>query len=389
MTDVDEPEADDVPSALDARDRMPRWVPRAILLAFVAVLALDLTRYLFTRLRPLLVMLLVSLFLALAIEPAVNRLARRGWRRGTATGVVLGGMVLATVVFAFAIGSLVVNQVSNLIDDLPEYIERAETFVNDRFGTEIDSDELIDELTRPDGPLRRFVEGLADDALEITGTVVGVLFQIFSVLLFTFYVVADGPKLRRTICSVLPPDRQREVLRAWEVAIEKTGGYLYSRALLGAISAVATWLVLLLLDVPYALALASWVGVVSQFVPVVGTYLAGALPVLIALADEPVKALWVLGFVVVYQQIENYLFAPRVTARTMSIHPAVAFAAVIAGAATLGGVGAVLALPAAASLQAFSTYIRRHEVVESALTAPPAVRARRPNRPWTRRRRRP
>ena len=82
--------------------------------------------------------------------------------------------------------------------------------------------------------------------------------------------------------------------------------------------------------------------------PVVGTYIAGALPTLIALAVDPVDALWVLGFALVYQQVENYLFAPRISARTMSLHPAVAFGSVIAGGGLFGPVGALLALPAAA-----------------------------------------
>ncbi len=106
---------------------------------------------------------------------------------------------------------------------------------------------------------------------------------------------------------------------------------------------------------------------------------------LVALAHDPVDGLWVLGFVVAYQQIENYLFAPRITARTMSLHPAVAFATVIAGAALFGAVGALLALPAAAVIQALgSTYIARHEVIETQMTA--EQRPRKPGfRAWWRR----
>jgi predicted PurR-regulated permease PerM len=108
--------------------------------------------------------------------------------------------------------------------------------------------------------------------------------------------------------------------------------------------------------------------VVSQFVPVIGTYLAGLLPALIALAERPVSALWVLGLVVVYQQLENYLLAPRITAHTMQVHAAVAFGAVIAGAALLGPIGAVLALPVTATLTSlFSSYFERHEVVSDEL----------------------
>jgi predicted PurR-regulated permease PerM len=159
------------------------------------------------------------------------------------------------------------------------------------------------------------------------------------------------------------------VLAAWEVAVDKTGGYLYSRLLLAIISATVSFIVLQLLGVPFALPLALFFGFVSQFIPVVGTYFAAAVPLLVALLEDPWSALMFLIYVVVYQQIENYLLAPRVTARTMQLHPAVAFFAALAGGAFGGLIGAFLALPAAAIIQAtVSTYLTRHEVVESELT---------------------
>ena len=203
------------------------------------------------------------------------------------------------------------------------------------------------------------------------------MFQFFTILLFTFYLVADGPRFRRTVCSFMRPDRQIEVLANWEIAILKTGGYLYSRLLLGLLSAFFHYLAFVLIGVPYAIALALFVGLVSQFVPVIGTYIAGALPTLVALAVSPADALWVLGFAVVYQQVENYLFAPRITARTMSLHPAVAFGSVLVGGGLFGPIGAILALPAAAVIQAVgSTYIGRHEVVETPMTTDHVPRRR-------------
>jgi len=345
---------------------MPGWVPRAILLFFLGVAALFSIYALFKQLRPLLVILLVSLFLAFALEPAVNFLARRGWRRGVATGLVFFALIVAVIGFVAAMSVLVVDQVSSFADDAESYGEQIEDYAKDWFDAEIDVEDAVDDLTAEDGPLREFA---ANNAADIATAVLGGVFQAFTVALFTFYLVADGPRLRRTICSILRPDRQREVLRAWELAIDKTGGYIYSRALLAGLSAIATWIALTIIGVPYALALALWVGVISQFVPVVGTYIAGALPVAIAALNDPVDVIWTLAFIIVYQQLENYLLAPRITAQTMELHPAVAFGTVIAGAAILGPVGAVLALPAAAVGQAFvSTYIQRHEVVESALT---------------------
>jgi len=353
---------------------MPTWLPRAMLLFFAGIAALFTVAWLIRELRELLLILLVSLFLAFALEPAVNYLARRGWRRGLATGLVCVAVVVAIAGFVAAMSVLVVDQVSNFADDAESYGSQIEDYAKDWFDADIDVDETVDDLTAEDGPLREFA---ANNAADIAAAVVGGVFQAFTVALFTFYLVADGPRLRRTICSLLRPERQREVLRAWELAIDKTGGYIYSRSLLAGLSALATWLALSIIGVPYALALALWVGIISQFVPVVGTYIAGALPVVIAGLNDPVDIIWTLGFIIVYQQIENYLLAPRITAHTMELHPAVAFGTVIAGAALIGPVGAVLALPAAAVGQAFvSTYVQRHDVVESELTHEPRRRRR-------------
>jgi predicted PurR-regulated permease PerM len=285
--------------------------------------------------------------------------------------VVFLVLFVAAAGFVVAMGSLVVDQVSNLADAVPGYVEETIAFVNRTFDTNLSSDTLVAQLSSAESPVRRFATGLAGSVLGIGAQLLTLLFQLLTVALFTFYFAADGPRFRRAVCSLLPPRRQREVLRAWDVAVEQTGGYVYSRALLAAASATATWAFLWRVGVPNPLALAIWVGLVSQFVPTVGTYLAGALPALVALLSSPLDAVWVVAFIAAYQQVENYLLAPRITARTMSLHPAVAFGAVIAGAALLGGVGALLALPVSATLQAFgATYIRRHEVVEEAGPAP-------------------
>jgi predicted PurR-regulated permease PerM len=324
------------------------------------------------RLQTLLLDVLVALFLSFALEPAVNWLQHRGWRRGWATAAAFFGLLVFSVVFLSAIGAVVVDQVSQFIDQSDEYAADVAELINDWFGANISVEELQEELTREDGPVRGLATQLAGNALGVGLSALTVLFRLLTIGLFTFYLVADGPKFRRSVCSFLPPNRQRRVLETWEIAIDKTGGYLYSRAFLALLSAAFHWVAFEIIGVNYALALALFVGLVSQFVPTIGTYIAGGLPVLVALAEEPAQALWVLAFVVVYQQVENYLFAPRVTARTMQLHPAVAFGTVIAGAALFGAVGALLALPAAAVLQALGgTYIARHEVIESKMTSDP------------------
>ena len=355
-------------------DAMPPWVRRAILFFFGVALLLVAGWWVLIRLRGLLVMLLVALFLSFALEPAVNWLAERGWRRGPATLMVLLGLVVLGVLFVAAIGSVLVNQVTDFVDEAPRYIEDAETWINDTFDANVDADDLVDEFQQG-GRAQEFAGNLAGNIVSAGATVLRVLFQLLTIALFTFYLVADGPRLRRAILSVLPQERQVEVLRVWEIAIDKTGGYIYSRALLAFFSTIVHWIAFAVIGIPFPLPLALWVGLMSQFIPTIGTYIAGALPIVIALIDKPIDAVWVLGVILVYQQIENYLLAPPIQAETLDIHPGVAFGGVIAGASILGPVGALLALPAAATLQAFvSSYVQRHEVIESDLTKRPRPR---------------
>lgn len=364
-------EPDDSNVIIDRRatDRtLPRWVLPGIAVFWTGFLLSGVVRHVFGRLSSLLVLLLVSMFLTLAIEPGVEKLARRGWRRGTATFAILLGVLGAFLVFLVAIGTLVGTQIADLLSESESYITDSVDWINSTFGTQIDPQAVVDEFNDPDGRVQEFIESQGDEAVRISLTAVGVIFQALSVLLFTYYLVADGPRLRRIICSRLRPDRQAQVLMAWNVAINKTGGYLYSRALLALVSAVSHWILFQLIGTQAPVALALWVGLISQFLPVVGTYLAGILPILITLLDSPVDAAIVLGFIVLYQQVENYLLAPRITARTMELHPAVAFGAALGGGALLGAVGAVLALPAAAMAQALATgWGTRYDVIENPL----------------------
>lgn len=371
----------DVPDASDATlletpaapgtsaSGMPKWIPRVILIAILSVAAALGAWQVIIKLRDLLIWLMIAMFLSFALEPGVNWLQRRGWRRGLATGVLLFGLfVLGTVLVASMI-PLVIQQVRDLIDNVPTYLDTVSEYSQRWFDYEISSDKIVEQLRGVDVSLADYARNLAGNLLGVGAAILGAVFQLFTIGLFTFYLVADGPRLRRTVCSILPPARQREVLWAWDVAIEKTGGYLYSRLLLAVVSGITSFIAMTVLGVPFALPLALWTGLLSQFIPVVGTYIAAAVPLLVALLNDPFSALILAIYFAVYQQVENYLLSPRITARTMQLHPAVAFAAAIAGGSLMGAIGAFLALPAAAIVQAgLSTYLKRHEVLDDDLT---------------------
>jgi predicted PurR-regulated permease PerM len=347
---------------------MPPWIPRLLVMVFGGIVLLWSAYQMLGRLRGLLILLAISLFLSIALEPGVNYLARRGWRRGLATGVMFLAVTSIVGLFIGLMVPLIVDQTIKLIDKIPSYVQQASEFAA-RFGLDFEGDRFSNALAN-------LGTNLDDIAADVAGSVFGVgtallstLLQLLTIGLFTFYMTAEGPRLRRTILSVLTPARQREVLRIFDIAIDKTGGYFYSRALLALVAAALSWAAFSIIGVPFALALALWLGVLSQFVPVIGTYIGGILPLLIALLESPPKAIAVLVFVVVYQQVENYLLAPKITEQTMSLHPAVSFGAAIAGGTLMGVAGALMALPVAATIQAFvGTYIERHQVVDDPLT---------------------
>jgi predicted PurR-regulated permease PerM len=348
-----------------ARSRLgstePAWLRRYTLWVFGLVVVLLLGRWLIDKIFGFLVTLLLALFVGFAIEPIVDRLARRGWPRSLATLAVYVVMAAAAAAFIALVGSLVVDQITGLVKSAPDGLAQISTWLKDNYSVNLPtSSQQITKKLSDIGPL------LAGGALGFASSVLGLLFQTFTVALLGFYFATDGPRFRRALCSALPPARQLEVLRIWDLAIQKTAGFLYSRILLALLSGIAHGIFLAITGVPYALTLGLFVGLISQFIPTVGTYIAGALPILVALTISPQKALLVLGFVIIYQQIENYVISPPLSARTMELHPAIAFGGVIVGLSVLGPAGAFLALPLIATGQAFlSSTITRHELVDS------------------------
>jgi predicted PurR-regulated permease PerM len=346
---------------------MPRWVRQAILAWWGILVGLYLTLAAARQLRGLLLQIVLALFFSFAMETVVDKLGRRGIRRGLATGLTMLTVLLFLVGFLAAMGTLVANQLTDLADNLPGYITSADSWIESRFNVTIDSGDIVAQL-QAGGKASSYIESSANALLGAGTSILNVLFQLLTISLFAYYFTADGPRLRLAICSVLPPARQLEVLRVWELAINKTGAFITSRVILAVISATVHSVVFALLSLPSAVALGIWVGLVSQFIPVIGTYIAGVVPALVALGIEPRKALFVVIAVLIYQQVENYVLQPRVTAQTLNMHPAVAFAAVLAGTATFGVTGALLALPFLATVQSFiSAYVARHTVVESYL----------------------
>ncbi|MFF0813917.1 AI-2E family transporter [Rhodococcus sp. NPDC003318] len=349
--------------AADARRRASlRWLRTAILYVLLAVAAYQLSGWLFHNLRNFLGLLFLAWLASVTIEPVVDRLERLGLRRGAGTGIVLFSLILLAIGFLAVFGALLAEQLAQLLTALPDAVSRVTEWANRTFDTNFATGDDLVKLT-PE-TVKDLAQRYTPTVLGLVSTLVGVVFQALTMLLFVFYMSAQGPQLRATISRWFPARQQRVITTVWAISVEKAGGYVVSRLILAAASAVATGIFLLVIGVPYWLPLAIWTGVVSQFIPTLGTYLAIALPAIIAAAQQPMDGVWVVAFGTAYQQVENYLLHPRITSRTVSIHPAVAFGSVIVGAALFGAIGALVSVPVVAVIQALvETYGRRYELV--------------------------
>ena len=342
----------------------PPWLNRWLFTAVLFLLGIGAAVWILGRLTTLLLIIFLALFLAVALIPAVDWLERRKWNRRWATVVVFIGALVLIVMFLATLLPLFINQTAAIAVSLPDYLAATEEWLNNFVDVDLLDSQVRSQLEDMGSLLQQYGAQVAGGALAVGTTLANVVFQAVTILLFSFYMVAETPKMLRLVLSFFPASRQHLLLQIWQVSIEKTGGYVYSRVILSMVSAVVTAVALALLSVPYPVALGVWVGVMSQFIPIIGTYIAGALPVFIALIENPITAVWVLVLIIGYQQIENLIISPRVTSRTMAIHPAVSVGAVIAGGSLMGAVGAVLSLPVAAIVQSLiSTSRQHHELV--------------------------
>lgn len=307
--------------------------------------------------------LIIAAFLAVAMEPAVRRLSKH-MKRPLATAIVLVGTILAFAGFLAAFGGLLVNEVLLLVEAAPGAIESAVTWVNTTFGTDYSTDNLLDRLELTPDKIAGWASQVSGGVFAVVGSIVGGVFNAFAILLFTSYISGSMPQLRNWVAGLFSPARQSVVLTVWEVFVTKVGGYVTARMIMAMCSATAHSIFMLAIGMDYWLALGLWVGVISQFVPTIGTYIAVVLPALVGLtSDQPIDGILVTAFAIGYQQFENLILDPRVSSRAVDVHPGVSFASVLLGAQLFGVAGGLLAVPVAATLSTiFELYKRRYEI---------------------------
>ena len=357
---------------------MPAWLPDAIkaarwplVFALVAAGILLLTfTWLVGQLGSFLTMIGIALFLSFALEPAVDYLATRGWKRGTATGLIFLILLGAIVLLVALIVPAVISGFNQLVQNAPALVDRLSNWLRP-LGIKLSTDELIQKLQENAQQVISSATNVAGTVFGIASSLIGGLFRWATIALFTFYFVAEGPTFRRALLSRMRPDRQERVL-----------------FVVGAGDPADRRLLLLAApprrdqrrgDVHHA---SDHERAVRSPARDLRGYRRGvhpdrrhlhrgrgADPGRVPDVAPPRRGFWALGYVLVYQQIENYILSPRITAKTMSLHPAVAFAAALIGGALGGLFMAFLALPVAGVIQAsVREWSKSYDVVRDDLT---------------------
>ena len=352
-------------------ERRPQWVQltgvtgkRLTVALVMAALSIMVTVWAFHALSSFLFLLLLAWLLSIAMEPMVQWLIKRGIKRGVASAIVLFGMMIASLGIAALLGQLFVAQAQQLRDAFPTAVSEAVRWVNETFDTSFNVNQIYANLQLTPERVGQLAQQYGGGLLGVFGSVVTVIAQLVTILVFAYYLSADSIRLRQTIGSWMPQRHQPVLVTIWSIAVEKTGGYVVSKLILALLSAVFHCVFFLIIQVPFWLPLGILAGIVGQFVPIIGTYIGVILPGLFALLDQPIKVLYIIIFATIFQQIESYWFTPKVSNKTMDIHPAVALGAVFVGVGLFGPIGALIGIPvAAAALSIVDTLRRRHELM--------------------------
>jgi predicted PurR-regulated permease PerM len=320
------------------------------------------------RMSTLLTMLALAFFFSLAMEPAVQRLhTHRGWRRGAAVGIIYVAAITLLVFFVFVLVPALKLLADAIAANAGTWVDNLDELTTEAFGLPFDPETLADGLAESGGAVSEWAADPFGRVLDVATSTVSALFNLATMALFIFYLSADAPRIKQAVLRRFSPKAQERISWTWDQAVVQTGGYFYSRMLLMVINGLGFFVTMVLVGMPLELSipLALFAGFVSEFIPAVGTYIGAAVPIAVALvALGVVPALAILGYALVYQQIENYWLSPKISSDTMSLNGGVAFGAALAGGAIAGPMGAFVALPLAALITStVSNYARSYEPI--------------------------
>jgi predicted PurR-regulated permease PerM len=316
---------------------------------FVGGLGLILAYYLaqaLVSLTSVIVLIVVALFLAVGLNPFVERLTARGMKRRWAVLIVAGTCLLLFAGFVAAIAQPMADQTSGLIASLPHHLQQLSHNATVR---------RIDAKYNVVGKLQSMLSQ-ADTAQMIAGGILGLgkfvissVFKAFTVLVMTIYFLGSLPSIKHSAYQLVPASRRARVGALADGVLTRVGGYVSGAVTVAALAGLAAYLMLAVLNTPFMLPLALLI-TLTDFVPLVGATIGALIVTLVVLFDSPAKAVVAGIFFIVYQQFENFVVYPRVMARSVDVPPMIAVIAALIGAALLGVVGALLAIPLSAGL---------------------------------------
>lgn len=305
----------------------------------------------FRTTMPIWVLLIVSFFLALALNPSVSYLAKRLPKRSRALATALAYIMVlgALSLLIFSIAPPMVKQTQELVSDLPGYIEQLKTSDNSaaqwlkRSGI---TNEL--EVSR-----EQIIDGVASAGTPVLNVIKRVFTSIaatLTVLVLTFLMLVEGPRWLNKLLSLQPAEkakhRQDMAMRMYRVV----SSYVSGQLLIAFLLAVFSFIMLTAVGLPYALPLASIVGLFG-LVPLIGNPAGALILVTVGLINSLSTGIILLVAFTIYQQFENYVLQPRIQARKVEISPLTVIIAVLFGANLSGLLGALLAIPVAACLR--------------------------------------
>ncbi|MEV4096643.1 AI-2E family transporter [Streptosporangium saharense] len=293
-----------------------------------------------------LILIIVSLFLAIGLNPAVEGLQARGLPRLAAITVVFLGVIAIFTAFGLAIVPPLTTQSADFVHKVPLYVQQLQDNplirdLDQRFQI---LDKLQQYVTSGD-----FGSQMFGGVLGFGQVIIGAAFNALTVLVLTLYFLGSLSSLKKMAYRLVPRSRRTRASLLGDKIIDSIGGYVGGNLIISLIAGVATFFFLVLMKVPYALALALIVAL-TDLIPLVGAFIGAGLASLVGFFVSPTVGLVCVVFFTIYQQIENYWIAPSVMRSSVDVPPLATIVGALLGGALLGVVGALLGIPLVAAI---------------------------------------